>query len=77
VAPMLRGRDAERRALDQLVSTARSGGSQVLALRGEAGIGKSARAARHPGQPRHILTPDTPWNYGLRTLQGSTTHPAV
>jgi hypothetical protein len=39
VAPMLRGRDAERRAHDQLVPTARSGESQVLALRGEAGIG--------------------------------------
>jgi DNA-binding CsgD family transcriptional regulator len=40
--PMLRGRDAECRALDHLASTARSGESQVLTLHGEAGIGKTA-----------------------------------
>lgn len=38
----LRGRRAECAALQQLTSLARSGQSQVLVLRGEAGIGKTA-----------------------------------
>jgi DNA-binding CsgD family transcriptional regulator/tetratricopeptide (TPR) repeat protein len=38
----LRGRRAECAALDRLLADARSGQSQVLVLRGEAGIGKSA-----------------------------------
>src|SRR5216683_2502750 len=39
---MLRGRRAEREALDQLFAAVRNGRSQVLVLRGEAGIGKTA-----------------------------------
>ncbi|RSM91868.1 LuxR family transcriptional regulator [Kibdelosporangium aridum] len=39
---MLRGRRGECAALDRLLAEARSGRSQVLVLRGEAGIGKSA-----------------------------------
>ena len=38
----LTGRRAECRALDLLVSAARTGQSQVLVVHGEAGIGKSA-----------------------------------
>lgn len=38
----LRGRRSESERLDRLLSEARSGRSQVLVLRGEAGIGKSA-----------------------------------
>ncbi|HEX8122841.1 MAG TPA: AAA family ATPase [Solirubrobacteraceae bacterium] len=41
-APALRGRRTECEALDQLVATVRAGSSQVLVLRGEAGVGKSA-----------------------------------
>ncbi|MGK5551484.1 ATP-binding protein [Actinomadura kijaniata] len=39
---MLWGRDGERRALAALVDAARSGGSGVLVVRGEPGIGKTA-----------------------------------
>src|SRR3954464_6336482 len=42
VPPMLRGRHAERAALNGLLDGARSGRSGVLVLRGEAGIGKTA-----------------------------------
>src|SRR5215216_2626151 len=38
----LRGRDSECETLRGLLSTARSGSSQVLVLRGEAGVGKTA-----------------------------------
>jgi DNA-binding CsgD family transcriptional regulator len=38
----LRGRRSECQALDRLVSGAKAGQSQVLVLRGEAGVGKSA-----------------------------------
>ena len=38
----LRGRDSERETLGDLISTVRSGTSQVLVLRGEAGVGKTA-----------------------------------
>lgn len=38
----LRGRAAECRALDALISTVTDGDSQVLVLRGEAGVGKTA-----------------------------------
>ncbi len=38
----LRGRDSEREALRGLISTVRSGSCQVLVLRGEAGVGKTA-----------------------------------
>ena len=38
----LRGRDAERAVLDQLLDEARHGQSRVLVLRGEAGVGKTA-----------------------------------
>ncbi|MEV0819828.1 helix-turn-helix transcriptional regulator [Nonomuraea rubra] len=38
----LRGRRSECQALDRLVAEAREGRSQVLVLRGEAGVGKSA-----------------------------------
>ena len=40
--PELRGRRREGEVLDRLVAGARSGRSQVLVLRGEAGVGKSA-----------------------------------
>ncbi|HEY3465289.1 MAG TPA: AAA family ATPase [Amycolatopsis sp.] len=40
--PGLIGRHAERAALDRLLAGARSGQGQVLVLRGEAGIGKTA-----------------------------------
>jgi hypothetical protein len=39
---VLLGRDAEARRLDQIVAAARQGGSAVLAVRGEAGVGKTA-----------------------------------
>lgn len=42
---MLLGRDEEQRELDRLLAAARSGRSGVLALVGEAGIGKSALLA--------------------------------
>jgi hypothetical protein len=38
----LRGRRSECEALDRLVASARAGQSQVLVLRGEAGVGKTA-----------------------------------
>jgi DNA-binding CsgD family transcriptional regulator len=41
-AALLRGRTAECAILDELLSGARAGRSQVLVLRGEAGIGKTA-----------------------------------
>jgi DNA-binding CsgD family transcriptional regulator len=41
-APVLHGRDRERAAFEQLLTESRAGRSQVLVLRGEAGIGKSA-----------------------------------
>jgi DNA-binding CsgD family transcriptional regulator len=41
-SPALRDRHDEREALDRLLTTVRSGRSQVLVLRGEAGVGKSA-----------------------------------
>jgi DNA-binding CsgD family transcriptional regulator len=41
-SPPLRGRDATQRSLELLIAAARSGSSQVLVLRGQAGIGKSA-----------------------------------
>ncbi|MQY11987.1 hypothetical protein SRB5_21150 [Streptomyces sp. RB5] len=40
--PRLRGRRTECAALDRLVAAVRAGGSSVLVLRGEAGIGKTA-----------------------------------
>jgi DNA-binding CsgD family transcriptional regulator len=40
--PKLLGRDSERTALDRLVDEVRAGRSQVLVLRGEAGVGKTA-----------------------------------
>ena len=42
---MLLGRDHEQRALGRLLENARVGGSGVLAISGEAGIGKSALLA--------------------------------
>src|SRR5256885_1437600 len=41
MSPALRDRHSERDALDRLVTSVRSGRSQVLVLRGEAGVGKS------------------------------------
>src|SRR4051812_25783773 len=41
-APELRGRRTECARLDQVVAGVRSGDGQVLIVRGEAGIGKSA-----------------------------------
>ncbi|WP_286134981.1 LuxR family transcriptional regulator [Mycobacterium sp. UM_Kg1] len=41
-SPFLRGRDAQCRQLRELLGAARAGRSQVLVLRGEAGIGKTA-----------------------------------
>ncbi|PWI19385.1 LuxR family transcriptional regulator [Streptomyces sp. Act143] len=40
--PELRGRRSERQALDRLLAGARAGQSQVLAMTGEAGVGKTA-----------------------------------
>src|ERR1700759_5762012 len=40
--PPLRGRITEREDLDRLLATVAHGGSQVLVIRGEAGVGKSA-----------------------------------
>jgi ATP-dependent Clp protease ATP-binding subunit ClpA len=42
ISPMLLGRDAEQRVVDELLQSARTGSSAVLVLRGEPGIGKSA-----------------------------------
>ncbi|KAA0113696.1 AAA family ATPase [Mycolicibacterium sp. P9-22] len=39
---VLRGRERDRAVLDDLTAQARSGSSQVLVLRGEAGVGKTA-----------------------------------
>ncbi|HTX09124.1 MAG TPA: LuxR C-terminal-related transcriptional regulator [Solirubrobacteraceae bacterium] len=39
---MLLGREAERRVVDELLQSARTGSSAVLVLRGEAGIGKTS-----------------------------------
>jgi AAA ATPase domain len=41
-APPLRGRRLECESLDQLLEAGRAGQSQVLVLRGEAGVGKTA-----------------------------------
>jgi DNA-binding CsgD family transcriptional regulator len=52
---VLLGRERERRELDRLLATARSGHSAVLALVGEPGIGKTALlayAAEHAGSLR-------------------------
>lgn len=38
----LRGRESECAVLDSLVGRLQTGGSQVLVLRGEAGVGKTA-----------------------------------
>ena len=40
--PSLRGRDTEIAMLRGLLAAAQSGSSQVLVLRGEAGVGKTA-----------------------------------
>ena len=40
--PAFRGRNSERQVLDRLLDTARSGESAVLAIRGEAGVGKTS-----------------------------------
>ena len=40
--PAFRDRDLERSALDRLLDAVRAGESRVLAVRGEAGVGKSA-----------------------------------
>ena len=40
--PGLRGRRTEQAALDRLLAEVRAGRSQVLVLRGEAGVGKTA-----------------------------------
>ncbi len=40
--PRLRGRNAEQAALDRLLATVRGGESQVVVVRGEAGVGKTA-----------------------------------
>ena len=42
----LLGRDAELETLDRLLRRVRSGESQVLVLRGEAGVGKTALLER-------------------------------
>jgi ABC-type transport system involved in cytochrome c biogenesis ATPase subunit len=41
-SPALRGRRDERNALDRLLTSVRASQSQVLVVRGEAGVGKSA-----------------------------------
>jgi DNA-binding CsgD family transcriptional regulator len=77
-APAFLGRRRERQALDQLLDTVRVGQSQVLVLRGEAGVGKSAlldyltanatgcRVARATG-----VESETPLAYaGLHQLSG-------
>src|ERR1700740_536975 len=41
-APVLRGRGSECGALDRLIEAVRAGASQVLVVRGESGVGKTA-----------------------------------
>ena len=41
-APALTDRHSERAALDRLLSTVRAGQSQVLVIRGDPGVGKTA-----------------------------------
>ena len=56
----LLGRSRERDELDRLLNQVRSGRSQVLVLRGEAGIGKSAlldHLAAQAAQPTHPAHP--------------------
>ena len=60
----LRGRRREREMVDRLLAEVRAGQSQVLVLRGEAGVGKSAlldyveravrRVPRRPGRGRRV-----------------------
>jgi DNA-binding CsgD family transcriptional regulator len=50
--PQLRGRRGECELLDSLLSSARSGQSRVLVLRGEAGIGKTALLEYLPARAR-------------------------
>ena len=48
--PRLRGRNAEQAALDRLLAAVRDGESQVLVVRGEAGVGKTALLDHLDGQ---------------------------
>src|SRR5919108_3908812 len=49
-APAFRGRSAEREVLDRLLQNVRGGRSAVLAIRGEAGVGKTALLQYCAGQ---------------------------
>ena len=49
---VLRGRRREREALDRLLTAVRAGKSQVLVLRGDPGVGKSALLDYVAGQAR-------------------------
>ena len=50
--PAFRGRTSERETLDRLLMTVRQGRSQVLVIRGEAGVGKTALLTYVAGQAR-------------------------
>lgn len=50
--PAFRGRTSERETLDRLVRNVRQGRSQVLVVRGEAGVGKTALMTYVAGQAR-------------------------
>src|ERR1700732_3356869 len=48
--PTFRGRTSERETLDRLLTNVRQGRSEVMVIRGEAGVGKTALMAYVAGQ---------------------------
>jgi ABC-type lipoprotein export system ATPase subunit len=48
--PTLRGRTGERETLDRRLTNVRQGRSEVIVIRGEAGVGKTALMACGAGQ---------------------------
>jgi DNA-binding CsgD family transcriptional regulator len=53
--PTLRGRTGERETLDRLLTNVRDNRSEVLVIRGEAGVGKTALMAHVAGQAGGLL----------------------